>query len=99
MLGKLPSIIKTHRSNIGGEMPQYNFTVEELKALFRKNDLEVISVIGKPVLVHRHLFRDCPEYATNKMLYAQLLKLEMMFNSEPSLVSAGGHLEVVARKR
>jgi S-adenosylmethionine-dependent methyltransferase len=98
MLGILPNIIKTHRSNLYGKMPQYNFTVEELKGLFKKNKLDVISIIGKPVFAHKHLFRDCPEYATDKKLYNQLLDLEMKFNSEPSLVSAGGHLEVVAKK-
>jgi len=98
MLGKLPDIIKTHRSNLYGEMPQYNFTIEELKGLFKKNNLDILSIIGKPVFAHKHLFRDCPEYAEDKKMYNQLLDLEMRFNSEPSLVSAGGHLEVVARK-
>jgi len=95
----IPLLVKTHKSDLLGKITQYNFTVDELKDIAAEMGLGVISVIGKPVIMRHSDFDRRPEIWTDKKLYKQILDLEIEFGSEPSLVSTGGHLEVVARKR
>ncbi len=93
----IPRLLKTHKSNIYGVHPQYNFTPEELKALFQNNSCQVLSLIGKPVFIDRYTLRENPSLLTK--LYKKSLALELKFNSCPSLVGKGGHLEIVVQKQ
>ncbi len=87
----LASLLKTHVSNFFGVHPQYNFTPEEIRGLFQANGCQVLSLIGKPVIAHHDVWRHNPNYR-------RLLSLEKKFNSRPSLVANGGHLEIVVKK-
>jgi ubiquinone/menaquinone biosynthesis C-methylase UbiE len=82
-------------SLVGG-FPFQAFTPEELKALFLTNGLQVVRIIGKPILT-----RLIPRESRAEILKEYLesvLRVELMFCDNPSLVGIGGHLEVVGRK-
>ncbi len=93
----LDSLHKQHKASFDGSVPYYSFTPEEIKGLFQANSCEIISLIGKPVIVHHDYFRQNPDLATRH--YKKLLDLEKRYNSHPSLVAAGGNLEIVVRKQ
>jgi S-adenosylmethionine-dependent methyltransferase len=91
-------LIKTHKSDLLGHITQYNFTVDELEHIVTGAGLEVLDIIGKPVLLRHSDFDRRPELWKDKKLYKLILGLEIRFGNEPTLVSTGGHLEVVAKK-
>ena len=92
----LSKIEKTHKSNLFGVHPQYNFTPEELRSLFQANSCEVISLIGKPVFVDRAKLKENPDLLRKQ--YKKVLALEKKYNSHPAMLGEGGHLEIVVRK-
>ena len=96
MLKKLPALEKTHVSDFFDIHPQYNFLPEELKSLFQNNGCEVISLIGKPVFAHRSLLKENPDLLRKS--YNKVLALEKKYNSHPSLVGSGGHIQIVVMK-
>lgn len=92
-------LLKTHISMFkGGSFPQYNFTVDELRHLFRKNRLRVVTVIGKPVFARLIPRNEVNTVLSDKRFFKELLRLETMFNSEPSIIGLSGHMEIVGRK-
>ncbi|MEM2087827.1 MAG: methyltransferase domain-containing protein [Thermoproteota archaeon] len=73
------------------------FSPSDLKSLFEKNGLEVVKIMGKPVVFvlrpeTEALFQD-----ENKA--EKLLELELMLCEETSIVGYGGHLHIVAKKK
>jgi len=80
-----------------GEFDFQAFTPEELKTLFEACGLEVVRLIGKPVLI-RLVSRERRDeiYERN---FTELLKLEQRFCDTPSLVGIAGHLEIVGLKK
>jgi len=73
-------------------------TPEDFKALAERHSLEVMALIGKPILCQylsegqkRAILKD-PEKAQ------QLLEVELALCGRASLVGAGSHLQLVARK-
>lgn len=95
---QLRKLLKTHISNFSGEFPQYNFTSNELKELYSKNNISVKNIIGKTVLtgfVPRDKINDL---LANKNFYKQILKLELQFNSEPSILDLAPHIEIAGIK-
>jgi S-adenosylmethionine-dependent methyltransferase len=72
------------------------FTPEELRSLFTTCGLQVVRIIGKPILTHL-----VPREGREKILkecFERVLSLELKFCDNPSLVGIGGHLEVVGLK-
>jgi len=74
------------------------FAPEELREMLEKNGLEVLKIVGKPVLL------TIPNEKVNQILSdpktaEKLLRLQMMFCDVPSVSGLGGHLQAVARKR
>jgi len=72
------------------------FTPKDLHNLFTKHGLEIIKIVGKPIMFQRRpetdfIFQD--EGTTKK-----LLEIELKFCETPEIVGYGGHLHVVARK-
>jgi ubiquinone/menaquinone biosynthesis C-methylase UbiE len=90
--------VKTHVTEFHGSFPAHNFTVGELGRLFRENGLEMKRIVGKPAIRF-----DMPQDRLEKMLsdkkfYKRILKLELRFNSEPSIVGLSRHIEAIGRK-
>lgn len=94
----LPKLLETHTSNFFGQHPQYNFSADELRELYSRNNISVDSIISKTVFT-RFMPRDkIDELFTNKSFYKQILRLELEFNSEPSIIGFAGHLQIAGIK-
>jgi len=71
---------------------------EDLKALAEGSSLEVVKLIGKPVLT-QYLDEERRRAILGALERFQwLLKIELALCKKPSLVGAGSHLQLVARK-
>jgi ubiquinone/menaquinone biosynthesis C-methylase UbiE len=80
-----------------GEFEFQAFAPEELETLFEKCGLELLRLIGKPILAQL-----LPRERRDELIvkdFERLLALELRFYSIPSLVGVGGHLEAVGTKR
>lgn len=82
-------------SLVGG-FPFQAFTPEELRALFKTCGLHVVRIIGKPILT-RLIPRESREEIL-KEYFESVLRVELKFCDNPSLVGIGGHIEVVGLK-
>ena len=71
------------------------FTPEELRGLFEEAGLDVLRIIGKPVIAHRLAWARSTDPRTRK----RLLELELRYCDDPAFRPWGGHLEIVGRKR
>ena len=80
-----------------GEFEFRAFAPEELKMLFEKCGLKLLIIIGKPILAQLLPRERRDELIVND--FERLLDLELRFDSIPSLVGVGGHLEAVGTKR
>jgi len=92
---ELSLLLRTGR--LKGDFMLQAFTPEEMRALFEACGLNVVRMIGKPVLS-----QSIPKENRDKVIgkeFRKLLKLELKFCDAPSLVGTGGHLEVVGVKR
>lgn len=72
------------------------FSPEELRSIFKTCGLQVVRIIGKPILT-----RLIPRESREEILkehFERVLSLELQFCDNPSLVGLGGHLEVVGLK-
>lgn len=95
----LSKLLKTHISDFFGQYPQYNFSVEELRKLYSRNNISVNSIIGKTIFT-RFIPRDkIDELLAKKSFYKQILKLELAFNNEPSIIGFASHIEIAGFKK
>ena len=72
------------------------FTPEELKTLFKTCGLHMVRIIGKPILTGL-----IPRESREEILkehFERILRMELMFCDNQSLVGISGHLEVVGLK-
>jgi SAM-dependent methyltransferase len=86
---------------VHGTFPFQTFTPDELRQLVEASGLTVVRLIGKPVLIQL-VARLLPREQRDAMIEEQfqaLLDLELQFCDAPSLVGAGGHLEIVGVKQ
>jgi ubiquinone/menaquinone biosynthesis C-methylase UbiE len=82
-------------SRSGAFFPVHAFTPQELAQLFEAAGLEVLRIIGKPVVAHR-----LPQFrSSNAEIGQRLLELELRHCDDPAFYPWGGHLEIVGRKR
>lgn len=79
----------------GIRFPVHAFTPEELRGLFEQAGLDVLRIIGKPVVAHRLA---CAR-STDPQTQRRLLELELRYCDDPVFYPWGGHLEIVGRKR
>jgi ubiquinone/menaquinone biosynthesis C-methylase UbiE len=79
----------------GVRFPVHAFTPEELRRLFEATGLEVLRILGKPVIAHRLA---CSR-STDPEVQRRLLELELRYCDDPAFYPWGGHLEIVGRKR
>jgi ubiquinone/menaquinone biosynthesis C-methylase UbiE len=79
----------------GVRFPVHAFTPEELGRLFETSGLEVLRILGKPVIAHR---LGCSRSADAEVRQ-RLLELELRYCDDPAFCPWGGHLEIVGRKR
>lgn len=73
------------------------FTPDELRTLYTSCGLQVVRLIGKPILTHMITRDDRVELLTTH--FERVLRLELQLCDDPSLVGFGGHLEVVGQKQ
>jgi ubiquinone/menaquinone biosynthesis C-methylase UbiE len=81
-----------------GKYAEHDFTINELKRLFKKNKLEVIDIIGKPMFVRLIHEEGREKMLADKKTYNKILALEEKYNNEPSIVGLAGHIEIVGRR-
>jgi ubiquinone/menaquinone biosynthesis C-methylase UbiE len=74
------------------------FTLEELCNLFEKFGLKVVRIIGKPVLLSLIPKERREKLLQDKKVFNKILKLELKYCDEKSIVGFGGHLEIVGKK-
>lgn len=105
--GQLDMLEKKHETIFSGDIwagkkdkgfPEHDFTVEELRQLFRENNLEVVEIIGKPIFVNSIPQDQVEKILADKKTYNEILKLELKYNSEPSIVGLSNHIQIVGRK-
>lgn len=73
------------------------FSPDELRRMFETNGLEVVKILGKPVV---YVSRPETEALLQDESKAKkILDLELLLCEEPSLIGYGGHLHIVGRKR
>jgi len=72
------------------------FTPDELRALFTSCGLQVVRLLGKPILTH--LLPQEWRVSFLKTHFDKVLGLELQLCDNPSLVGLGGHIEVVGLK-
>jgi len=82
----------------GGGYLEHDFTVDELKGLFKKHNLEVVNIIGKPIFARSIPNDKIDKVLSDKKVFNTILNLELKYNSEPSIVGLGGHIQIVGRK-
>lgn len=73
------------------------FAPEELRKLFEDEGLEVVRIIGKPVLIQL-----IPREERDKIIkkhFRKILNLELKFCDKSSLIGIGGHLEIIGIKQ
>jgi len=92
---------KLLKSNVSYDFghPQYNFTWEELAECFRKAGLRVIEVVGAPVFVHQVKESIVKNLEENPETRKDLLRIELAYCTNRSLVDFAGHLQMVGKKR
>jgi len=95
---KTDRFVKTHMAEFHGSFPAYNFTVAEVKGLFRDNGLEVKEIVGKPAISFNMPEDELDKMLSDKEFYKRLLELELRFNSEPSIVGLSRHIEAIGKK-
>lgn len=78
--------------------PFHAFTVSELKALFERNGLRVVRVLGKPVFFHRLPEEVRKAVLSDEEALKRLLEIEMKYADDPGWAGSGGHIEIVGIK-
>jgi predicted nuclease with TOPRIM domain len=80
------------------EFPQYNLTWEELSTYFTRAGLKVLEVVGAPVFMHQVNEQLLKKFETNPKIRRRLLRMELAYCTDRSLVNSAGHLQIVGQK-
>ncbi len=89
---------KTKITEFHGSFPVHHFTPEDLRRLFKENDLEMVTIIGKPAINFDLHQDEVEKLLSDKKIFKRVLALEMKHNSEPSIVGYGRHIEAIGKK-
>jgi len=98
--GKINEAEKLLETNISYDFdfPQHNLTHEELTEYCTKAGLTVIEVIGAPVFMHQVDEKILQKLEADPKSRNRLLKMELAYCTDRSLVNFAGHLQIVAQK-
>lgn len=91
----IPKFLKT--GILKREFKFQAFSTNELKKIFEDCELEVVKIIGKPILT-----QSIPREKRDEIIkknFQKLLKIELEFCDNPNLIGVGGHLEIVGIKK
>ncbi|MFQ6126435.1 MAG: class I SAM-dependent methyltransferase [Candidatus Heimdallarchaeota archaeon] len=97
LIDEAEDLLKTNIS-YDFEFPQYNLTWEELVDYFEQAGLEVIEVVGAPVFMHQVSEEILEKLEENPQIRKRLLKIEIDYCTNRSLVNFAGHLLMVGKK-
>lgn len=75
----------------GNYYPAFTFTIEELSEIFKKNNIDIIEKIGKPVFTSL-------QDVNNEEKYRKHLEIELKYSKQDSFVGFGGHIAIVGKK-
>jgi len=89
---------RTRITEFHSSFPVHHFTPEDLRKLFKDNGLEMIKMIGKPVINFDLHQDEVEKLLSDKKIYRRVLALEMRYNSEPSIVGFSRHIEAIGKK-
>jgi len=96
-VGEAEELLETNIS-YDYDFPQYNLTWEELSACFEKARLVVLEVVGAPVFMHQVDERILEKLKADPKIRSRLLKIELAYCTNRSLVNLAGHLQIVGQK-
>jgi ubiquinone/menaquinone biosynthesis C-methylase UbiE len=80
------------------EFPQYNLTWEELSTYFVRAGLKVLEVVGAPVFMHQVNEQLLNKLEADPTIRQRLLRMELAYCTNRSLVNFAGHLQIVGQK-
>jgi len=80
------------------EFPQYNLTWEELSMYFARAGLRVLEVVGAPVFMHQVNEQLLKKFEKDPKIRRRLLRMELAYCTDRSLVNFGGHLQIVGQR-
>jgi len=98
-LSEVEKLEKTGNSVFPFDYSQHNFRVDELKKMFGKSGLEVVEVFGLLNIVDKISHEQRVKLLNNKETFDMLMKLEMKYASEPSIIGMASHIGIVGRKK
>ena len=90
-------LLKTNISNEFG-FPQYNLCWGELAECYEEAGLRVIEVVGAPVFMHQVKYEMLEKLVVDPKIRAELLKIELEYCTNRSLINFAGHLQMVGQK-
>ena len=96
-ISELKKLLKTNISNEMG-FPSYNLTWEELAKCYEEAGLKVHEVVGAPVFMHMVKKEIMEKLESDPKIRAELLKIELEYCTNKSLVNFAGHLQMVGKK-
>ncbi|MFX1368894.1 MAG: class I SAM-dependent methyltransferase [Promethearchaeota archaeon] len=80
------------------QIPQYNLTWQELKEHFEACGLAVIEIVGAPVFMHQVDEKVLTSLEKDAITRERLLKMEMDYCTDKSLVNFAGHIQIIGKK-
>jgi S-adenosylmethionine-dependent methyltransferase len=98
--GRIDEAERLLETNISYEFdfPQYNLTWEELSDCFLKAGLTVLEVVGAPVFMHQVDGRILKRLEADPKIRSRLMRMELAYCTNRSLVNFAGHLQVIGQK-
>jgi ubiquinone/menaquinone biosynthesis C-methylase UbiE len=97
LIDEAEKLLKTNIS-YDFDFPQCNLTWEELSNCFLQAGLTVIEVIGAPVFMHQVDEQILEKLEADPKIRHKLLRMELAYCTDRSLVNFAGHLQMVGRK-
>jgi S-adenosylmethionine-dependent methyltransferase len=98
--GKIDDAEKLLKTNVSHDfkIPQYNLTWQELKEHFDACGLAVVEIAGAPVFVHQVDAKILKSLEKDPMIRKRLLKMELEYCADTSLVNFAGHIQIIGKK-
>jgi len=99
--GKIDEAENLLRTNVSYDFKfsQYNLTWQELNKYFEESGLAVIDIIGAPVFMHQVNEKIMESLEKNPDTRKRLLKMELEYCTDKSLVNFAGHIQIIGKKK
>ena len=98
LIDDVKNLLETNISHDEG-FPQYNLTWEELAEAYEEAGLEVIEIVGAPVFMHQVDDKILQKLEEDPKIRKELLKIELEYCTNRSLVNFAGHLQMIGKKK